>query len=77
MGWGSGVTVFDKIARDIIQLERDAGGDLGRYVFEEIIESVVEALGDADWDTQSDSDYWDDPRIGKILGNEFEEDEDE
>lgn len=71
MGWGSGVYVFDKIAKDLLALEKEAGGDLGRYTFEIILESVRDALEEADWDTQSDSKYWDDPRIGEILGNDF------
>lgn len=28
-----------------------------------------------DWDNEQDSKYWDDPVIGRILGNTFEEDE--
>ncbi len=76
MGWGSGVYVFDKVAKHVLYLEEECGG-LGRYVLEEVLESVRDALEDQDWGTKEDSNYYDHPRIGKILGNDFEEDEDE
>ena len=58
MGWGSGVVVFDKIAAKVLTEDLDRKG---------ILETVIDALEDGDWDTQSDSDYYDHPLVQEVL----------
>lgn len=43
----------------------------------EPLKVLVARLEDQDWDVPDESSYWTHPIIGKILGNKFEEGDDE
>jgi hypothetical protein len=59
MGWGSGVDVFDAIASAII--DKDVTDKKA------LLKAVIVALEDHDWDTQSDSRYWNHPLVREIF----------
>lgn len=54
MGWASGVEVFDAIAGMLLKDRIDK---------QKILETLIEALENQDWDTQQDSQYWDHPMV--------------
>lgn len=68
MGMSSGTEVFDPVVCSMIdQLGVCEDLDL------KTIKILVQSLWDLDWDTESESEFWEHPVIGKILGNTFEE----
>ena len=68
MGWSGGTKIFDTVAEELTSI---------KYMYESdklnILTSLEDVLSDKDWDNQCESSYWDDPVIGRILGNDFEE----
>jgi hypothetical protein len=71
MGWGSGVYVFDAIAKALLD---DKPVDK-----KSALKAVIVALEDGDWDTHQDSDYYDHPLVQeamKELHPDWFEDED-
>jgi len=57
MGWTGGAEIFDKV---LDKLLTDAPK-------EEIIEALINALEDRDWDTQMESSYFEHPLVNKIF----------
>lgn len=77
MGWGGGTEVFDLVADELIENNNvySDGNYYGGMVVDPLVK-LYRLLGySMDWDNEQDSKYWDDPVIGRILGNTFEEDE--
>ena len=72
MGWGSGEQVFDVVAGSVLSVSYLRKEDVVTILTK--VESVLSML---DWDCQNESRYWEDPVIGKILGNRFDDDNDE
>jgi hypothetical protein len=68
MGWGSGTKIFDTVVEEL-------KATVGVYESDKlnILTRLEDVLSDLDWDCQCESEYWDDPVIGRILGNDFEE----
>lgn len=71
MGWSSGARVFDAVAEELLAAKGMREEDRIN-----VLTRLEDELSDLDWDCQCESEYWDDPLIGRILGNTFEEDED-
>ena len=63
MGWCSGTEIFDNMADEITSPYYDMSPGLAADLLNELIRN----LRDHDWDCESDSKYWDDPFIGKLL----------
>lgn len=63
MGWSGGTDVFDAMAEVILY------GKVSLSILEQelLLGTLLEALGDADWDTESDSAYYGHPIVRKIL----------
>jgi hypothetical protein len=74
MGWSSGVSIFDRVAGILVGGLESDDCDLVEYS-EYILLLLIKALRDNDWDTESDSRYWDHEIVGTYLGNTFEDDE--
>lgn len=72
MGWCSGTDIFDRIAEKVL------GSELPEKSQLEIIDTLVDALEDGDWDCQSDSDYFEHPIVQRVMREKhadwFEED---
>ena len=68
MGMSSGGELFDPVVSSLIG---DAG--LEDCIDRNTIKVLIECLEDMDWDTQCESEFWEHPIIGKMLGNTFEE----
>lgn len=59
MGWCSGTVIFDVVADALL-------GD--KVVSKEaVLEVLITALEDGDWDCQQDSEYWEHPLVRKIF----------
>jgi hypothetical protein len=75
MGWSSGHEIFDAVANCLV-IDIDAN-DPDKTDFTELAEDTLyalkAALEDQDWDSHQDSSYYNHPTIGRILGNEFED----
>lgn len=74
MGWcGGGTRIFDQIVGELLDSEETL------HSTEKVLELLVIALNDEDWDCQYDTDYIDDPLVRKVytkvMGYEFEDDE--
>lgn len=69
MGWSSGTDIFDSVVEELLQGDEHLNSDKSLSV----IRVLVEALENRDWDSQYESDYYDHPIIGGLLGNDFEE----
>jgi len=77
MGWSGGTEIFDCVAEDLLALEDTldyVSGDLHDQIFS-ILVKLLNTLEWQDWDNLGESKYWTHPVIGKILGNDFEEEE--
>lgn len=70
MGWGYGAQIFDAVVEEL-------GAAVGIRDEDRIniLTRLETELSDLDWDCQCESNYWEDNLIGRILGNDFEEDE--
>jgi hypothetical protein len=75
VGWSSGHKIFDVVANCLV-MDIDAN-DPDKTDFTELAEDTLYvlkcALEDQDWDSHQESDYYNHPVIGHILGNEFED----
>lgn len=75
MGWNGGTEIFDCVAKEL-DLIFD---HLSSPIYSEdtlknkVLTSLLKVLEYQDWDNQQESEYYDDPVIGKILGNTFKE----
>lgn len=77
MGWSGGTDIFDNVATSLLKVQDDGyDADLPNRHIENILNNLLFELEKQDWDNHQESNYWDHPVVGKILGNEFE-DEDE
>ena len=64
MGWCSGTPIFDTVCEEVLELK------VSQSIKERILTKLIEAMEDQDWDCQYDSDYWNDPLVGSLLGND-------
>lgn len=65
MGWSTGTDIFDTVAEHLLDAEADLN------VTERVLEHLYDIMkGRFDWDTQDESEYWEHPMIGPILGND-------
>lgn len=62
MGWCSGTDVFDPVVKYV--LEKSSMSQKQQI---EIIGVLIETLQHADWDCESDSDYWKHPVVRKAF----------
>jgi hypothetical protein len=77
MGWSSGAKVFDNVADSLMKAScARTGGTQDDLVITPLV-NLYKVLSDLDWDNEQESDYWEHPVIGEILGNTFEDDESE
>jgi hypothetical protein len=63
MGWCSATEIFDNVVSGLV-------GD-SKLSKEKIIENLVCALEDGDWDCQSDSAYVDHPLVRKVFEKRY------
>lgn len=76
MGWGRGTEIFDQVADDLTSASNKRFGDPHNTSLVIIpLTNLYQVLSDMDWDCEYESDYWDHPVIGKILGNTFEDED--
>ena len=74
MGWNGGTQIFDTVAneldylRNYVSLPQHSEGDY----FKAVLVPLLCTLEDMDWDNHQESDYWEHPIVGAILGNEVE-----
>lgn len=61
MGWCSGTSIFDHVAKVIL---KSSATDEEKY---ETIYALAEALEYQGWDCQADSDYWDEPIVRRVF----------
>lgn len=78
MGWVNGTDIFDKTADALIEADYKwkrnvEPEELDEYIVINPLKVLYEQLASFDWDTEYESEYWDHPIIGQILGNDFEE----
>lgn len=57
MGWSSGTDIFDKVVEDILNKESR----------EQILETLITALEDHDWDGPEQSSHWDNPNVRRVF----------
>lgn len=70
MGWSSGTEIFDTVANEIVDISYNWTGEpYHEAIVTPLLTKLYEQLSYKDWDTECESEYWDDPVIGKILGN--------
>lgn len=60
MGWCSATEIFDQIVGPLVD-------DKKPLKPKKIIEQLIVALEDGDWDCQKDSEYWDHPVVAEIF----------
>ena len=74
MGWSGGTEIFDQVADDLVEVSWNWTRETKHEeVVVPVLTNLYELLTDMDWDNACESRYWDDPVIGRILGNDFEE----
>jgi hypothetical protein len=61
MGWSGGVDVFDNVAGEIIAQNIDEDSAFA------VLDALIDALEDQDWDTESDSEYYNHPLIKLVF----------
>lgn len=61
MGWCSGTDVFDPVVKTVLATDIPEGAK------REIINSLINALWESDWDCESDSAYYDDPLVRSVM----------
>lgn len=59
MGWCSATEIFDAVASALLD-----GGDVDK---KNVLEIVISALEDGDWDCQQDSAFYDHPIVQEIF----------
>lgn len=78
MGWAGGTEIFDCVASNLILIKHcDNHTVIDWQPIKLLLTELNRVLEDKDWDAQQESDYYDHPVIGKLLGNTFEEEDDE
>ncbi len=77
MGWGGGTEIFDAVAEAISNLNISSPCHSEEDLLREVLCPLLEVLEDQDWDNMQESSYYDHPIIGKILGNAFEEEDED
>ena len=70
MGWSSGTEIFDAMAEELTNLSIDWTAVDYHESFMEPLIRLNKILSNLDWDNQCESNYWEHPVIGKILGND-------
>jgi len=75
MGWSGGTEIFDCVADELIEVYSSC--DIPMYKVMNILSALKCTLEDQDWDTLNESTYWTHPKIGDVLGNTFEGEDDE
>ena len=74
MGWSGGGEIFDCVADELLNLYSNAyDTDIPMYRLLNILSSLYCVLENRDWDNQKESAYWTHSKIGRVLGNTFEE----
>jgi len=73
MGWSGGTEIFDKVASELEELSWRWVREYNHEDFMVPLTNLYLTLCSLDWDTESESRYWNHDVIGKILGNTFEE----
>lgn len=61
MGWCSGTSIFDKVAKFVID------SNLQDYLKFDVLATLADAMEDEDWDCQSDSNYWDNELVQRVM----------
>lgn len=61
MGWCSGTPIFDSVASYVIS------SDLTELRKFEVLRTLADAMEDEDWDCQSDSQYWDNEIVQRVM----------
>ena len=61
MGWNRGTEIFDPVAKAILGLDMT---DI-RKIY--LIETLIKALEDLDWDTPDESDHFDHPLVQRVM----------
>ncbi len=64
-----GTEIFDAAAYELRELSWRWVRTEDHEDFMEPLKRLVAVLEAQDWDNNNESNYWDDPVIGKILGN--------
>lgn len=78
MGWSGGTEIFDCVAEELLTLKYQCYDvDLPMYRIMNLLSALQGKLVERDWDTQQESNYYDHLQIGDVLGNTFEEEDDE
>lgn len=73
MGWSGGAEIFDAVVEELKDLSWRWVREEYHEDFMEPLKGLLATLEKQDWDNHQESNYWDHPMVGKILGNEFEE----
>ncbi len=72
MGWTGGTDIFDAVAKIILN---PAFVFVDAHVIEavrlDILKALVKELGDQDWDTESESAYWNHPLVQRAFRETF------
>lgn len=61
MGFGSGLDIFDPVAKTILE------SSIEPEIKVKLLKSLIDSLEDHDWDTQEDSRYYKHPLIQQAL----------
>lgn len=67
MGWSGGTEIFDEVAWYV---EPYLYNENFKPFVERTLIQLLSALRKQDWDDKCESNYWDHPIIGEILGND-------
>lgn len=72
MGWTGGTPIFDAVAKIVLDPAFNfVNGAVIDQVKLDILKALVKALGDEDWDTESESDYWNHPIVQRAFREAF------
>jgi len=75
MGWSGGTEIFDEVADEVLNIySQYLDCELPMYRVLNLLSTLKSALEDNGWDTQNESNYWGDCKIGQLLGYTLEED---
>lgn len=75
MGWYGGTRVFDTVASSLVDMNVSTPCHSYEDFLREVLDPLLVELEDMDWDNHSESAYYDHPVIGRILGNDFYDEE--